>query len=155
MGSNDRAVDVPVATAVPVAVAMSDESDATEAAPGKALQLAASESMSVAIDLRPTPAILTVSAEDEDAFLSISAVLPPSNPVAPVVADASARVPMIVAVFAGPEPVAPETAVADNNGATSLPLASAARIPSVVAVLAMVEAGTGSGSGDADSGTDE
>ena len=171
VGSNDRAVDVPVATAVPVAVAMSDESDATEAAPvavalsdesdateaapGKALQLAASESMSVAIDLRPTPAILTVSAEDEDAFLSISAVLPPSNPVAPVVADASARVPMIVAVFAGPEPVAPETAVADNNGATSLPLASAARIPSVVAVLAMVEAGTGSGSGDADSGTDE
>jgi hypothetical protein len=170
LGSNDRAVDVPAATAAPVAialsnesdataapiaVALSNESDATQAAPENAVQLAAFEPMSVAVDLRPIPAVLTVSAADEDAFLSIAAVLPPSDPVAPVVADASARVPLIVAVFAGAEPVAPETAVADNTGATSLPLASAARIPSVVAVLAMVEAGTGSESGDADSGTDE
>jgi hypothetical protein len=101
------------------------------------------------------PAVLTASADDEDAFLSVAAILPPANAIAPVVADASARVPMIVAVFAGTEPVAPETAVADNTVATSLPLASAARVPSVVAVLAMVEAGTLGGSGDADRGSDE
>lgn len=169
VGSNDRAIEAPPAApvavamrsesdrieAAPVAVAAMDEPDLIEAAPDEVVQLAAFEPTSAVVDLRPMPAVLRVSADDEEAFLSVAAVLPPSSPVVPVVADASARVPMIVAVFAGPEPVAPETAVADNGGATSLPLASAARIPSVVAVLAMVEAGTGGGSSDAESGTDE
>lgn len=149
------AVEAPVAAEAPVAVAALSEPETIEAVPDGHVQLAAFEPMEDAVDLRPMPAVLTVSAEDEDAFLSVAAVLPPSNPVAPVVADASARVPMIVAVFAGPEPVASETAVADNTVSTSLPLASAARIPSVVAVLAMVEAGTGDALSDADSGIDE
>ena len=155
LGSTDRPAVAPAATEAPVAVAVLSEPAMIDAAPDNDVQLAAFEPMSAVVDLRPMPAVLTASADDEDAFLSIAAVLPPSNPIAPVVADASARVPLIVAVFAGAEPVAPETAVADNTVAASLPLASAARIPSVVAVLAMVEAGTGGGSGDADSGTDE
>jgi tetratricopeptide (TPR) repeat protein len=146
---------VEIVPEAPVAVAVQSEPDAIDAAVDNDIKLAAFAPMSAGVDLRPMPAVLTASAEDEDAFLSVAAVLPPSNPVVPVVADASARVPVIVAVFAGPEPVAPETAVADNTGATSLPLASAARIPSVVAVLAMVEAGTGDGSSDAESGIDE
>jgi len=169
VGSNDRPDVAPVEAEAAVAVATPSGPNVIEAVPvddiqvaafepGSAVapvQTAAFEPMSAVVDLRPMPAVLTVSAADEAAFLSVAAVLPPSNPVAPVIADASARVPMIVAVFAGPEPVAPETAVADNTGATSLPLASAARIPSVVAVLAMVEAGTGGGSSDADSGIHE
>ena len=151
LGSNDRAIEAPAA---PVAVALADDSAFIDVVPDDTMQLAAFEPMDP-VDLRPMPALLTVSAEDEDAFLSVAAVLPPSSPTVPVVADASARVPMIVAVFAGAEPVAPETAVADNSGTASLPLASAARIPSVVAVLAMVEAGTLGGSSDAESGTDE
>lgn len=161
VGSIDRPAvapvlaEAPAAVEAPVAVAMQAESESFHVAAEDGVQLAAFEPMSAIVDLRPMPAVLTASADDEDAFLTVAAVLPPSSPIAPVVADASARVPMIVSVFASAEPVAPETAVADNTVATSLPLASAARIPSVVAVLAMVEAGAEDGSSDAESGIDQ
>lgn len=156
-GATDRAITPPAASeaAAPVAVAaLRDLETVDNGADGSIRTVAFDETAPTAVaGLRAAPVLLPSSMQDE--FLSVAAVLPPATPVVPVVADASARVPMIVAVFAGPEPVAPETAVADNAVATSLPLASAARIPSVVAVLAMVEAGTEDGSSDADSGTDE
>jgi len=155
VGSVERGFVVPAAseTPPPVAVAMSSEPDGAIPESTSRMTEVGDTMGGASIKPRPTPAVLAASAPD--AFLSVAAVLPPSSPAAPVVADASARVPTIVAVFAGPEPVAPETTVADNGIATSLPLASAARIPSVVAVLAMVEAGAGDGSSDADGGTDE
>ena len=134
---------------------------ATEPAP---LEVAAGEIADAAAEIAPAPA--PDDASDSERFasmrtpillaslwlsdtgrsrpadlLDIAPVLPPSiapyEPANTQLADASARLPLVVAVFAANDEVASETGVVENDAGIGLPLASTARVPSVLTLMAM------------------
>jgi hypothetical protein len=77
--------------------------------------------------------------ENSAALPPMAPELPPLSGQIPAVGDAIRRVPLVVAMLTPAAAVAFEAPVVDNSVAASLPLATAARIPTVVALLALAE----------------